>query len=58
MGSAMRLPIVIERDAGSAIEDARRRGCRIMATAPRDAASNAMPGGCVRVRESGNWVIW
>ncbi|MQA31176.1 MAG: hypothetical protein GEU82_15305 [Luteitalea sp.] len=38
MGSALRLPIAIEPRRGEAIAEARRRGCRIVATVPRDAA--------------------
>jgi RNA methyltransferase, TrmH family len=34
MGSALRLPIVINRDTSDAIDDARRHGCRIVATVP------------------------
>jgi TrmH family RNA methyltransferase len=36
MGSALRLPIAIERTPGVAVEEARRHGCRIVATVPRD----------------------
>jgi TrmH family RNA methyltransferase len=36
MGSALRLPIVSGIDADAAIDDARRHGCRILATVPRD----------------------
>ena len=36
MGSALRLPIVSGIDADAAIADARRHGCRVMATVPRD----------------------
>jgi TrmH family RNA methyltransferase len=39
MGSALRLPIAVERHAATAIEDARRHGCRIVATVPRDGES-------------------
>ena len=35
MGSALRLPILIHRDIREAIDDARRHGCRIVATSPR-----------------------
>jgi TrmH family RNA methyltransferase len=35
MGSALRLPIAICPDAAATIRDARRRGCRIVATSPR-----------------------
>jgi RNA methyltransferase, TrmH family len=35
MGSALRLPIAAATDAEAAVADARRRGCRIVATAPR-----------------------
>ena len=36
MGSALRLPIVCEIGAEEAIADARRHGCRVVATVPRD----------------------
>ena len=36
MGSSLRLPTRTERDSDSAIDEARRRGCRIIAAAPRD----------------------
>jgi TrmH family RNA methyltransferase len=36
MGSALRVPIVIVRDLADAVHEARRHGCRIVATAPRD----------------------
>jgi RNA methyltransferase, TrmH family len=39
MGSALRLPIAVQPDAGRAIDDARRHGCRIVAAAPRDGRS-------------------
>src|SRR4051812_7150979 len=39
MGSALRLPIASEITAEEAIADARRHGCRIIATAPRDGRS-------------------
>ena len=39
MGSALRLPILIQPDADRAVDDARRRGCRIVATVPRDGRS-------------------
>ena len=35
MGSALRLPILVHRDSREAIDEARRHGCRIVATAPR-----------------------
>jgi RNA methyltransferase, TrmH family len=35
MGSALRLPIGLDRDAAAAIEMIRRAGCRIVATVPR-----------------------
>ena len=35
MGSALRLPLLVHRDTREAIDEARRRGCRIVATAPR-----------------------
>ena len=38
MGSALRLPIACEISTDDAIADARRHGCRIVATAPRDGA--------------------
>jgi RNA methyltransferase, TrmH family len=41
MGSALRLPIAVQRDAGAAIAEARRHGCRIMAAVPRDGRSMA-----------------
>jgi TrmH family RNA methyltransferase len=40
MGSAFRLPIVIERQLGSALEDARLHGCQILATVPRGGRSH------------------
>jgi TrmH family RNA methyltransferase len=36
MGSALRLPMAIERVVAAAVEDARRHGCRVAATVPRD----------------------
>jgi len=39
MGSALRLPILIQPAADRAVEEARRRGCRIVATVPRDGRS-------------------
>jgi TrmH family RNA methyltransferase len=36
MGSSLRLPIRSERDREAAIDEARRRGCRNIAAAPRD----------------------
>jgi TrmH family RNA methyltransferase len=36
MGSALRLPIAVLADSAAAIADARRHGCRIVATVPRD----------------------
>jgi len=36
MGSALRLPILVQPDAGRAVDDAKRHGCRIVATTPRD----------------------
>ena len=39
MGSALRLPTFAGTDPSSAVADARRRGCRIVATAPRDGTS-------------------
>ncbi len=35
MGSALRLPILVHRDTREAIDEARRHGCRIVATVPR-----------------------
>jgi RNA methyltransferase, TrmH family len=35
MGSALRLPVLVHRDVREAIDDARRHGCRIVATSPR-----------------------
>jgi RNA methyltransferase, TrmH family len=39
MGSALRLPTLAGTDPSSAVADARRRGCRIVAAAPRDGTS-------------------
>jgi TrmH family RNA methyltransferase len=39
MGSALRLPIVCEADAVTALAGARRHGCRIVATGPRGGCS-------------------
>jgi len=39
MGSALRLPTFAAADAATALADARRRGCRIVATAPRGGTS-------------------
>lgn len=39
MGSALRLPVLIQPSPERAVEDARRRGCRIIATVPRDGRS-------------------
>jgi TrmH family RNA methyltransferase len=39
MGSALRLPVVAERDLIRAVADARSRGCHIVATAPRSGRS-------------------
>ena len=36
MGSALRLPILVQPALDRAVEDARHRGCRIVATVPRD----------------------
>jgi TrmH family RNA methyltransferase len=36
MGSALRLPIASEMEADEAIADAKRHGCRVIATVPRD----------------------
>src|SRR6185436_6673173 len=38
MGSALRLPLAA-RATGAAVDEARRRGCRIVATAPRGGRS-------------------
>jgi TrmH family RNA methyltransferase len=35
MGSALRLPIAVERDPNEAVDGARRHGCRVVATVPR-----------------------
>jgi RNA methyltransferase, TrmH family len=35
MGSALRLPVLVYRDSREAVDEARRHGCRIVATAPR-----------------------
>ena len=35
MGSALRLPILVHRDIRTATDEARRHGCRIVATSPR-----------------------
>ena len=35
MGSALRLPILVDRDSRGAIDHARRNGCRVVATVPR-----------------------
>jgi TrmH family RNA methyltransferase len=39
MGSALRLPILVQSDAARAVADARGHGCRILATTPRDGRS-------------------
>lgn len=39
MGSALRLPILIQPGSHRAVADARRRGCRVIATVPRDGKS-------------------
>jgi RNA methyltransferase, TrmH family len=36
MGSALRLPIGAHRDGPAAIDEAKRRGCRVLATTPRN----------------------
>jgi len=41
MGSALRLPLLVRSDADRAVADARARGCRIVATAPRGGRSLA-----------------
>lgn len=35
MGSALRLPVAVQRESAEAIADARRYGCRVVATVPR-----------------------
>lgn len=35
MGSALRLPVLVHRDVREATDEARRHGCRIVATSPR-----------------------
>jgi TrmH family RNA methyltransferase len=35
MGSALRLPVLVHRDVRAAIDEARRHGCRVVATSPR-----------------------
>jgi len=35
MGSGLRLPILVHRDTRTAIDEARRHGCRVIATSPR-----------------------
>jgi TrmH family RNA methyltransferase len=39
MGSALRLPVALSPDVAEAIDAARRAGCRIVATVPRDGQS-------------------
>jgi len=39
MGSALRMPLVSREHADQAVADARRHGCRIIATSPRDGQS-------------------
>jgi TrmH family RNA methyltransferase len=39
MGSALRLPIISKSEPAAAVEEARRHGCRIIATVPRDGRS-------------------
>jgi TrmH family RNA methyltransferase len=39
MGSALRLPVVAADDAAEVVAEARRRGCRIVATTPRGGRS-------------------
>jgi TrmH family RNA methyltransferase len=36
MGSALRLPIAFRPDSANAVDEAKRHGCRVVATAPRD----------------------
>jgi TrmH family RNA methyltransferase len=36
MGSTLRLPVLVHRNVREAIDEARRHGCRIVATSPRD----------------------
>ena len=39
MGSALRLPVLVHRDVREATDEARRHGCRIVATSPRSGRS-------------------
>ena len=39
MGSALRLPVLVHRDIREAIDEARRHGCRVVATSPRGGQS-------------------
>ena len=39
MGSALRLPIIVREQANHVVDEARRHGCRIVATVPRDGQS-------------------
>jgi TrmH family RNA methyltransferase len=39
MGSALRLPVVVHRDVREAVDEARRHGCRVVATSPRGGSS-------------------
>jgi TrmH family RNA methyltransferase len=39
MGSALRLPIAVRRDSAAAIDEAKRYGCSVVATAPADGTS-------------------
>jgi TrmH family RNA methyltransferase len=39
MGSALRLPIIVHRDVREATDEARRHGCRIVASSPRGGPS-------------------
>jgi TrmH family RNA methyltransferase len=41
MGSALRVPIAIHRETASAVDDARRHGCRIVATVPHGGEAHA-----------------
>jgi TrmH family RNA methyltransferase len=36
MGSTLRLPIVVQLDSARALAEARRHGCRVVATVPRN----------------------
>jgi TrmH family RNA methyltransferase len=55
MGSALRLPIVVQRDAVAAVDDVRRHRCRIVATVPQggDAYVDAALGGPIALLVGG-----